>query len=175
MQQNTKPSHYNLEHHFLFILCCYSISVFFFLYWLSTLTNYGSNHTLLLTLLRLIIRCIISTGMFSFISSLVMCSVEEREGDSSITRAEVTEGVPGWQSSMDEVRPENLYSLDAVGLSASAASHGRWGQWPLEQTGVAFPLFKTGDRRMCSHSSASLGKERIWPKVDRIPDQLCVV
>ncbi|KAI3375466.1 hypothetical protein L3Q82_003794 [Scortum barcoo] len=79
------------------------------------------------------------------------------EVDSSITQAEVTEVVRASSAvarrrGMDDIRPEYLKSLDAVGLSwltRSATLHCiAWrllGTVPLEwQTGVVVPLFKKG-------------------------------
>ncbi|KAI3354678.1 hypothetical protein L3Q82_019172 [Scortum barcoo] len=81
--------------------------------------------------------------------------------DSSITQAEVTEVVrsqaPRWQGALgvDEIRPEYLKSLDDVGLSwLTRLCNIAWrlGTVPLEwQTGVVVPLFKKGDRRVCSN------------------------
>ncbi|KAI3367581.1 hypothetical protein L3Q82_026423 [Scortum barcoo] len=95
------------------------------------------------------------------------------EVDSSITQAEVTEVVRKllneWQGAtgVDEIRPEYLKSLDVVGLSwLTRLCNIAWrlGTVPLVwQTGVVVPLFKKGDRRVCSnyrgsHFSASLGR-----------------
>ncbi|KAI3361552.1 hypothetical protein L3Q82_013702 [Scortum barcoo] len=89
------------------------------------------------------------------------------EVDSSITQDEVTEvvrkllggkapGVDGGKApGMDEIRPEYLKSLDVVGLSwLTRLCNIAWrlGTVPLEwQTGVVVPLFKKGDRRVCSN------------------------
>ncbi|KAI3371109.1 hypothetical protein L3Q82_023745 [Scortum barcoo] len=78
--------------------------------------------------------------------------------DSSITQAEVTEVVRkllgGKAPGVDEIRPEYLKSLDVVGLSwLTRLCNIAWrlGTVPLEwQTGVVVPLFKKGDRRVCS-------------------------
>ncbi|KAI3354213.1 hypothetical protein L3Q82_018753 [Scortum barcoo] len=81
------------------------------------------------------------------------------EVDSSITQAEVTEVVRKlleWQGAgVDEIRPEYLKSLDVVGLSwLTRLCNIAWrlGTVPLVwQTGVVVPLFKKGDRRVCSN------------------------
>ncbi|KAI3361516.1 hypothetical protein L3Q82_013666, partial [Scortum barcoo] len=56
---------------------------------------------------------------------------------------------------VDEIRPEYLKSLDVVGLSwltCLCSIAWRLGTVPLEwQTGVVVPLFKKGDRRVCSN------------------------
>ena len=56
---------------------------------------------------------------------------------------------------VDEIRPEYLKSLDVVGLSwLTRLCSIAWqsGTVPLEwQTGVVVPLFKKGDRRVCSN------------------------
>ncbi len=56
---------------------------------------------------------------------------------------------------MDEIRPEYLKSLDVVGLSwLTRLCSIAWqsGTVPLDwQTGVVVPLFKKGDRRVCSN------------------------
>ncbi|KAK3508192.1 hypothetical protein QTP70_016980 [Hemibagrus guttatus] len=96
---------------------------------------------------------------------------EDSEVDSFITQAEVTEVVQqllgGKAPGVDEIRPEYLKSLDVVGLSwLTRLCNIAWqsGTVPLDwATGVVFPLFKKGDRRVCSnlegsHSSASQGK-----------------
>ncbi|KAI3359405.1 hypothetical protein L3Q82_002908 [Scortum barcoo] len=83
----------------------------------------------------------------------------DSEVDSSITRAEVTEVVRkllgGKAPGVDEIRPEYLKSLDVVGLSwLTRLCNIAWrlGTVPLEwQTGVVVPLFKKGDRRVCSN------------------------
>ena len=105
-----------------------------------------------------------------------MSSIEEAEAgdsevDSFITQAEVTEVVGkllgGKAPGVDEIRPEYLKSLDVVGLSwLTHLCSITWqsGTVPLDwQTRVVVPLFKKGDRRVCSnyrgsHSSASPGK-----------------
>ncbi|KAI3363117.1 hypothetical protein L3Q82_011764 [Scortum barcoo] len=82
------------------------------------------------------------------------------EVDSSITQAEVTEVVHVSSSvarrlGVDEIRPEYLKSLDVVGLSwLTRLCNIAWrlGTVPLVwQTGVVVPLFKKGDRRVCSN------------------------
>ncbi|KAK3515238.1 hypothetical protein QTP70_012407 [Hemibagrus guttatus] len=91
-------------------------------------------------------------------------SVEEPEAgdskvDSFITQAEVTEVVQqllgGKAPGMDEIRPEYLKSLDVVGLSwLTRLCNIAWrsGTVPLDwATGVVVPLFKKGDRRVCSN------------------------
>ncbi|KAK3513401.1 hypothetical protein QTP70_014229 [Hemibagrus guttatus] len=71
---------------------------------------------------------------------------EDSEVDSFITQAEVTEVVQqllgGKAPGVDEIRPEYLKSLDVVGLSWLTLD------WA---TGVVIPLFKKGDRRVCSN------------------------
>uniref|UniRef100_A0A3P9I175 Reverse transcriptase domain-containing protein n=1 Tax=Oryzias latipes TaxID=8090 RepID=A0A3P9I175_ORYLA len=126
-------------------------------------------------------------------------SFEEAEGEDfgvglSITRAEVTEVVNellgGKAPGVDEVRPEHLKSLDAVGVSwltRLCSVAWRSGTVPLDwQTGVVVPLFKKGDRRVCSnHRGITLlslpGKvyarvleRRVRPIVEpRIQEQQC--
>uniref|UniRef100_A0A3B3BLN8 Reverse transcriptase domain-containing protein n=2 Tax=Oryzias melastigma TaxID=30732 RepID=A0A3B3BLN8_ORYME len=91
-------------------------------------------------------------------------SVEEAEAEDigvelSITQAEVTEVVKellgGKAPGVDEVRPEYLKSLDVVGVSwLTRLCSIAWqtGTVPLDwQTGVVVPLFKKGDRRVCSN------------------------
>ncbi|KAL0169720.1 hypothetical protein M9458_034316, partial [Cirrhinus mrigala] len=93
-----------------------------------------------------------------------MSSIEEAEAggseaDSTISRAEVAEVVeklPGGKApGVDEIRPEYLKSLDVVGLSwLTRLCNIAWrlGTVPLDwQTGVVVPLFKKGDRRVCSN------------------------
>ncbi|KAI3364671.1 hypothetical protein L3Q82_011446 [Scortum barcoo] len=64
-------------------------------------------------------------------------------------------GVRGKAPGVDEIRPEYLKSLDVVGLSwLTRLCNIAWrlGTVPLEwQTGVVVPLFKKGDRRVCSN------------------------
>ena len=93
-----------------------------------------------------------------------MSSIEEAEAgdsevDSFITQAKVTEVVGkllgGKAPGVDEIRPEYLKSLDVVGLSwLTRLCSIAWqlGTVPLDwQTGVVVPLFKKGDRRVCSN------------------------
>uniref|UniRef100_A0AAQ6INE0 ribonuclease H n=1 Tax=Anabas testudineus TaxID=64144 RepID=A0AAQ6INE0_ANATE len=93
-----------------------------------------------------------------------MPSVEEAEAgdseaDSFISLVEVTEVVSkllsGTGPGVDEIRPEYLKSLDVVGLSwltRLCSIVWRSGTVPLDwQTGVVVPLFKKGDRRVCSN------------------------
>ncbi|KAK3532712.1 hypothetical protein QTP86_028082, partial [Hemibagrus guttatus] len=84
---------------------------------------------------------------------------ENSEVDSFITQAEVTEVVQqllvGKAPGVDEIRPEYLMSLDVVGLSwLTLLCNIAWrsGTVPLDWvTGVVIPLFKKGDRRVCSN------------------------
>ncbi|KAK3525899.1 hypothetical protein QTP70_010953 [Hemibagrus guttatus] len=84
---------------------------------------------------------------------------EDSEVDSFITQAEVTEVVQqllgGKAPGVDEIRPEYLNSLDVVGLSwLTRLCNIAWqsGTVPLDwATGVVVPLFKKGDRRVCSN------------------------
>ncbi|CAM4611183.1 unnamed protein product [Leuciscus chuanchicus] len=92
-------------------------------------------------------------------SSIKEAEAEGSEVDSSITQAEVTEVVKKLLGSkalgVDEIRPEYLKSLDVVGLSwltRLCSITWRSGTVPLGwQTGVVVPLFKKGDRRVCSN------------------------
>uniref|UniRef100_A0A672ZD16 Reverse transcriptase domain-containing protein n=1 Tax=Sphaeramia orbicularis TaxID=375764 RepID=A0A672ZD16_9TELE len=92
-------------------------------------------------------------------SSMEEGEAEVSEVDSSITQAEVTEVVGkllgGRAPGVDETRPEYLKSLDVQGLSwLTRLCNIAWqsGTVPLDwQTGVVVPLFKKGDRRMCSN------------------------
>ncbi|KAK3535695.1 hypothetical protein QTP70_020572, partial [Hemibagrus guttatus] len=85
--------------------------------------------------------------------------VEDSEVDSFITQPEVTEVVQqllgGKALGVDEIRPEYLKSLDVVGLSwLTRLCNIVWqsGTVPLDwATGVVIPLFKKGDRRVCSN------------------------
>ncbi len=94
----------------------------------------------------------------------VTSSIEEAEAGgsevaSSITRTEVTEVVKkllvGKAPGVDEIRPEYLKSLDVVGLSwltCLCSIAWRSGTVPLGwQIGMVVPLFKKGDRRVCSN------------------------
>ncbi|KAK3559021.1 hypothetical protein QTP86_000028 [Hemibagrus guttatus] len=84
---------------------------------------------------------------------------EDSEVDSFITQAEVIEVVQqllgGKAPGVDEIRPEYLKSLDVVGLSwLTRLCNIAWrsGTVPLDwATGVVVPLFKKGDRRVCSN------------------------
>ncbi|KAK3561397.1 hypothetical protein QTP86_000593 [Hemibagrus guttatus] len=84
---------------------------------------------------------------------------EDSEVDSFITQAEATEVVQqllgGKAPGVDEIRPEYLKSLDVVGLSwLTHLCNIAWrsGTVPLDwATGVVVPLFKKGDRRVCSN------------------------
>ncbi|KAK3514042.1 hypothetical protein QTP70_002494 [Hemibagrus guttatus] len=88
-------------------------------------------------------------------------SVEEPEAkdlevDSFITQAEVVQQLLGGKTpGVDEIRPEYLKSLDVVGLSwLTRLCNIAWrsGTVPLDwATGVVVPLFKKGDRRVCSN------------------------
>ncbi|XDV31040.1 hypothetical protein PO909_033817 [Leuciscus waleckii] len=92
-------------------------------------------------------------------SSIEEAEAGGSEGDSSITQAEVSEGVKkllcGKAPGVDVIRPEYLKSLDVVGLSwLTRLCSIAWqsGTVPLGwQTGVVVPLFKKGDRRVCSN------------------------
>ncbi|XP_048857101.1 uncharacterized protein LOC125724452 [Brienomyrus brachyistius] len=79
--------------------------------------------------------------------------------DSPISGVEVAEVVKkllgGRAPGVDEIRPEFLKALDAAGLSwLTRICSIAWtsGAVPLDwQTGVVVPLFKKGDRRVCSN------------------------
>uniref|UniRef100_A0A3B4FLA9 Reverse transcriptase domain-containing protein n=1 Tax=Pundamilia nyererei TaxID=303518 RepID=A0A3B4FLA9_9CICH len=82
------------------------------------------------------------------------------EGDDlPISGGEVTEAVKqllgGRAPGVDEVCPEFLKALDVVGLSWLTRLYNvawRSGAVPLDwQTGVVVPIFKKGDRRVCSN------------------------
>ncbi|TWW59961.1 R2 Retrovirus-related Pol polyprotein from type I retrotransposable element [Takifugu flavidus] len=81
------------------------------------------------------------------------------EMGSHISGAEVAEVVKkllgGKAPGVDEIRPEFLRALDVVGLSwLTRLCNITWtsGAVPLDwQTGVVVPLFKKGDRRVCSN------------------------
>ncbi|KAK3556221.1 hypothetical protein QTP70_006736 [Hemibagrus guttatus] len=81
---------------------------------------------------------------------------EDSEVDSFITQAEVPELLGGKAPGVDEIRPEYLKSLDVVGLSwLTRLCNIAWrsGTVPLDwATGVVIPLFKKGDRRVCSNN-----------------------
>ncbi|CAM4608815.1 unnamed protein product [Leuciscus chuanchicus] len=91
--------------------------------------------------------------------SIEEAEAEGSEVDSSIIQAEVTEVVKkllgGKAPGVDEIHPEYLKSLDVVGLSwLTPLCSIAWqsGTVPLGwQTGVVVPLFKKGDRRVCSN------------------------
>ncbi|KAK3510855.1 hypothetical protein QTP70_022797 [Hemibagrus guttatus] len=84
---------------------------------------------------------------------------EDSEVDSFITQAEVTEVVQqllgGKAPKVNEICPEYLKFLDVVGLSwlTRLCNIAWWsGTVPLDwATGVVVPLFKKGDRRVCSN------------------------
>ena len=91
-------------------------------------------------------------------------SGEEAESEASgeaplISLAEVTEVVKqlfsGKAPGVDEIRPEMLKALDSVGLLWLTRLYNvAWGSGtvPMEwQTGVVVPIFKKGDRRVCSN------------------------
>ncbi|KAL7866069.1 hypothetical protein SRHO_G00113160 [Serrasalmus rhombeus] len=90
-------------------------------------------------------------------------SEEAESGDTgiglSIIEAEVIKVVKkllgGKAPGVDEIRPESLKALDVVGLSwLTRLFNIAWtsGAVPLDwQTGVVVPLFKKGDRRVCSN------------------------
>jgi len=96
-------------------------------------------------------------------STNTLSDVEAESGDigggPSISGAEVAEVVEklrgGRAPGVDEVRPEFLKALDVVGLSwLTRLCNIAWtsGTVPLDwQTGVVVPLFKKGDRRVCSN------------------------
>nr|XP_049577496.1 glycine receptor subunit alpha-3 isoform X1 [Syngnathus scovelli] len=98
------------------------------------------------------------------LNSTYTLSIEEAgpgdsEADSPISGVEVTEVVKkllgGKALGVDEIRPEFLKALDVVGLSWLTRLYNVvWtsGTVPLDwQTGVVVPLFKKGDRRVCSN------------------------
>ncbi|KAK3535153.1 hypothetical protein QTP70_004811 [Hemibagrus guttatus] len=80
---------------------------------------------------------------------------EDSEVDSFITQAEVTEVLGGKAAGVDEIHPEYLKSLEVVGLSwLTRLCNIAWrsGTVPLDwATAVVIPLFKKGDRRVCSN------------------------
>ncbi|KAK3528570.1 hypothetical protein QTP70_003744 [Hemibagrus guttatus] len=84
---------------------------------------------------------------------------EDSEVDSFITQVEITEVVQQLLGSkapgVDEIHPEYLKSLDIVGLSwLTCLCNIAWqsGTVPLDWvTGVVVPLFKKGDRKVCSN------------------------
>ena len=91
--------------------------------------------------------------------SIVEAEAGDSEDDSFMTKAEVTQVVrkrlSGKAPGVDEIHPEYFRSLDVVWLSwltclCSISWHS--GTVPLDwQTRVLVPLFKKGDRRMCSN------------------------
>ncbi|KAK3529990.1 hypothetical protein QTP86_009367 [Hemibagrus guttatus] len=127
-------------------------------------------------------------------------SVEEPEAEDSevdlfITQAEVTGVVQqllsGKAPGVDEIHPEYLKSLDVVGLSwLTRLCNIAWrsGTVPLAWvTGVVVPLFKKGDRRMCSNYRgirllslpekvySSVLERRLRPLVEpRIQEEQCI-
>ncbi|KAK3514900.1 hypothetical protein QTP70_034583, partial [Hemibagrus guttatus] len=92
-------------------------------------------------------------------TSVVEPEAGDSEVDSFITQAKVTEVVQqllgGKAPGVGEIRPEYLKSLDVVGLSRlTRLCNIAWrsGTVPLDwATGVVVPLFKKGDRRVCSN------------------------
>uniref|UniRef100_A0AAV2MIF0 Reverse transcriptase domain-containing protein n=1 Tax=Knipowitschia caucasica TaxID=637954 RepID=A0AAV2MIF0_KNICA len=92
-------------------------------------------------------------------SSVTEAEAEDVGTDTSISLAEVTKVVGslhgGKASGVDEIRPDYLGSLDVVGLSwLTRFCNIAWrsGAVPMEwQTGVVVPLYKKGDRRVCSN------------------------
>ncbi|KAL0203001.1 hypothetical protein M9458_001019, partial [Cirrhinus mrigala] len=84
-------------------------------------------------------------------SSIEEAEAGGSEADSTISRAEVAEVVeklprPGNVPGVDEIHPE------AVLVDTSCNITWRLGTMPLDwQTGVVAPLFKKGDRRVCSN------------------------
>ncbi|XP_025766010.1 uncharacterized protein LOC112847802 [Oreochromis niloticus] len=99
-----------------------------------------------------------------FLNPTGTSSVEKAESgdegdDQPISAGEVTEAVKqllgGRAPGVDEVRPEFLKALDVVGLSWLTCLYNvawRSGAVPLDwQTGVVLPIFKKGDRRVCSN------------------------
>uniref|UniRef100_A0AAV2MQG6 ribonuclease H n=1 Tax=Knipowitschia caucasica TaxID=637954 RepID=A0AAV2MQG6_KNICA len=92
-------------------------------------------------------------------SSVQEAEAEDVGADTSISLAEVTKVVGslhgGKAPGVDEIRPDYLKSLDVVGLSwltRLCSIAWRSGAVPMEwQTGVVVPLYKKGDRRLCSN------------------------
>ncbi|KAK3516473.1 hypothetical protein QTP70_016707, partial [Hemibagrus guttatus] len=129
---------------------------------LSTNTVYGGGGELLVSTGDIVGRW--KEYFEDLLNPTDMLSVEEPEAedsevDSFITQAEVTEVVQqllgGKAPGLDEIRPEYLKSLDVVGLSwLTRLCNIVWrsGTVPLDwATGVVVPLFKKGDRRVCSN------------------------
>ncbi|KAK3547897.1 hypothetical protein QTP70_000353 [Hemibagrus guttatus] len=114
---------------------------------------------------------------------------EDSEVDSFITQAEVTEVVQkllgGKAPGVDKIRPEYFKSLDVVGLSwLTCLCNIAWrsGTVLLDwATGVVVPLFKKGDRRVCSTLLSLPGKvysrvleRRVRPLIEpRIQEEQC--
>uniref|UniRef100_A0AAV2JNG5 Reverse transcriptase domain-containing protein n=1 Tax=Knipowitschia caucasica TaxID=637954 RepID=A0AAV2JNG5_KNICA len=92
-------------------------------------------------------------------SSVQEAETEDVGADTSISLAEVTRVVGslhgGKAPGVDEIRSDYLKSLDVVGLSwLTRLCSIAWqsGAVPMEwQTGVVVPLYKKGDRRVCSN------------------------
>uniref|UniRef100_A0AAV2JL93 ribonuclease H n=1 Tax=Knipowitschia caucasica TaxID=637954 RepID=A0AAV2JL93_KNICA len=92
-------------------------------------------------------------------SSVTEAEAEDVGAGTSISLAEVTKVVGslhgGKAPGVDEIRPDYLKSLDVVGLSwLTRLCNIAWrsGAVPMEwQTGVVVPLYKKGDRRVCSN------------------------
>ncbi|XP_051916968.1 uncharacterized protein LOC127597715 [Hippocampus zosterae] len=92
-------------------------------------------------------------------SALEEAEPGDSEVGSPISVVEVTDVVKkllgGKAPGVDEIRPEFLKVLDVVGLSwLTRLCNIAWstGRVPLDwQTGVVVPLFKKGDRRVCSN------------------------
>jgi exonuclease III len=92
-------------------------------------------------------------------SSIEEAEPEDSGSGSPISGAEVAEVVKkllgGKAPGVDEIRPEYLKALDVVGLCwLTRLCNIAWtsGAVPLDwQTGVVVPLFKKGDRRVCSN------------------------
>nr|XP_049578940.1 vacuolar protein sorting-associated protein 4A isoform X1 [Syngnathus scovelli]XP_049578941.1 vacuolar protein sorting-associated protein 4A isoform X1 [Syngnathus scovelli]XP_049578942.1 vacuolar protein sorting-associated protein 4A isoform X1 [Syngnathus scovelli]XP_049578943.1 vacuolar protein sorting-associated protein 4A isoform X1 [Syngnathus scovelli]XP_049578944.1 vacuolar protein sorting-associated protein 4A isoform X1 [Syngnathus scovelli]XP_049578945.1 vacuolar protein sorting- len=95
----------------------------------------------------------------TYTPSIEEAGPRDSEADSPISGVEVTEVVKkllgGKAPGVDEIRPEFLKALDVVGLSWLTRLYNvAWtsGTVPLDwQTGVVVPLFKKGDRRVCSN------------------------
>ncbi|KAL3987397.1 N-acetylgalactosamine 4-sulfate 6-O-sulfotransferase [Sarotherodon galilaeus] len=92
-------------------------------------------------------------------SSVAEAESGDEGDDPPISGGEVTKAVKqllgGRAPGVDEVRPEFLKALDVVGLSwLTRLCNVVWrsGAVPLDwQTGVVVPIFKKGDRRVCSN------------------------
>ncbi|KAM9812086.1 uncharacterized protein ACBT44_011417 isoform 1-T7 [Syngnathus typhle] len=91
--------------------------------------------------------------------SIVEAGPGDSEADSPISGVKVTGVVKkflgGKAPGVDEIRPDFLRALDVMGLSWLTRLYNiAWtsGTVPLDwQTGVVIPLFKKGDRRVCSN------------------------